>query len=101
MCGTQVIFSDSVHNKLELDRALPNMLELTGAASAGGNCSTLLFHDVAQDMVWEQGGAMKSLSLLPEASQASCRRRWERGASPAGAVGCGHRATAGAAPSSG
>ena len=50
------------------------MLELTGAASAGGNCSTLLFHDVAQDMVWEQGGAMKSLSLLPEASQASCRR---------------------------
>ena len=34
-------------------------------------------------------------------SQASCRRRWERGASPAGAVGCGHRATAGAAPSSG
>ena len=99
----EVIFSDSVHNALELERALPHMLNVSTAAhharsgglgnleliwrGGGGEaaCTTLAFHDVAQDMVWP--GMTSSITLLPIGLKAECRVF--RGGEP---VNCRHKA---------
>jgi hypothetical protein len=99
----EVIFSDSVHNALELERALPHMLNVSTAAhharsgglgnleliwrGGGGEaaCTTLAFHDVAQDMVWP--GMTSSITLLPVGLKAECRVF--RGGEP---VNCLHKA---------
>ena len=102
----EVIFSDSVHNALELERALPRMLNVSTAAhharsggqgkfeliwrEGGGEaaCTTLAFHDVAQDMAWPGVGVWKPITLLPDGLKAECRV-FNGGGEP---VNCLHKA---------
>ena len=82
----EVVFSDSVHNALELERALPHMLNASSiAAAARHGCATLAFHDVAQDMLW--ANKTRAITLLPASLKAYCRN-WGQHQEP---VNCLHK----------